>query len=127
MSYANMGVDNSSGSTSTAHIYNLPWRIPMYTLKVDLKKILGVMVQKTSKWKEPNVRILVKRKHQTTRFLSVKTGIMMFSYVISLNTKTDDPSNESNKAQNRTNILRSKSDTPRKNDPVAAGSWKDWK
>ncbi|CAK9051512.1 Hypothetical protein (Fragment) [Durusdinium trenchii] len=38
MSYPNMGVDNSSGSTSVEHIYKLPWPIPMYTLKVDLKK-----------------------------------------------------------------------------------------
>jgi hypothetical protein len=41
MSYANRGVDNSSGTTSTEHIYKVQWRIPMYTLKVDLKKKLG--------------------------------------------------------------------------------------
>eukprot|EP00434_Breviolum_minutum_P002572 symbB.v1.2.002273.t1/scaffold122.1/size316190/6 len=38
MSYPNMGVDTSSGTTSVDHIYKLQWRIPMYTLKVDLKK-----------------------------------------------------------------------------------------
>ncbi|CAL1168697.1 unnamed protein product [Cladocopium goreaui] len=38
MSYANRGVDNSSGTTSTEHIYKVQWQIPMYTLKVDLKK-----------------------------------------------------------------------------------------
>lgn len=30
MSYPNMGVDTSSGTTSVDHIYKLQWRIPMY-------------------------------------------------------------------------------------------------
>ncbi|CAJ1438480.1 unnamed protein product [Effrenium voratum] len=38
MSYPNSGVDNSNGTTSVEHIYKQPWRIHMYTLKVDLKK-----------------------------------------------------------------------------------------
>lgn len=37
--YANKGVESSSGSTSTHHIYDFgSWRIPLHTLKVDLKK-----------------------------------------------------------------------------------------
>mmetsp|Transcript_34657 Transcript_34657/g.79840 ORF Transcript_34657/g.79840 Transcript_34657/m.79840 type:complete len:378 (-) Transcript_34657:13-1146(-) len=36
MTYPNLGVGNSSGSTSIEHLQG--WRIPMYTLKVDLKK-----------------------------------------------------------------------------------------
>ena len=36
MTYPNLGVGNSSGSTSIEHLHG--WKIPMYTLKVDLKK-----------------------------------------------------------------------------------------
>ena len=37
MTYPNLGVGNSSGSTSIEHLKG-GWKIPMYTLKVDLKK-----------------------------------------------------------------------------------------
>ncbi|CAE7364106.1 unnamed protein product [Symbiodinium sp. CCMP2592] len=37
MTYPNLGVGNSSGSTSIEHL-KVGWKIPMYTLKVDLKK-----------------------------------------------------------------------------------------
>ena len=36
MTYPNLGVGNSSGSTSIEHLQG--WKFPMYTLKVDLKK-----------------------------------------------------------------------------------------